>query len=163
MRSQKPESLQFNKVKGNTAYSKGAPKEKLNKSPSIYRPVKLPGHVEASPGQVKDRRLCAPRPHEKPTPELAGAGPRPLYLAAGGQAAFSVTQIEWPKKVGQPPTSRNREEGVRFINQGTQCNLRELVMIIHLDPTSPHPTNVSAPITRDVHNCDFMNEMMARA
>jgi hypothetical protein len=57
------------------------------------------------------------------------------------------------KKVGQASTSRNPEESLHFVNQETQWNIRELAMIVPLDLAKLQPTNVSAPITRDVHRC----------
>jgi hypothetical protein len=67
------------------------------------------------------------------------------------------------KKVGQAPTSRNPEEGLRFVNQETKWNLRELAMMVRLDLTNSQPTNVSAPITRDFHSCKFVTQLVARA
>jgi hypothetical protein len=45
-----------------------------------------------------------------------------LDIATGWQASFEVTQIEYVKKIQQAPTSRNPEEGLRFINRETQWN-----------------------------------------
>jgi hypothetical protein len=74
------------------------------------RPVKLPGPVQAQSAQVKDRCLRAPRPHEETAPELDRPGPHQPDLAAGGQAALSVTQIEWPRRPGRrPPASIPRK------------------------------------------------------
>jgi hypothetical protein len=67
------------------------------------------------------------------------------------------------KRVWQPLTSSNPEEGIRFVNQDTNWNLRELTMMIGLDLTNLQPTTMSAPITRDFYSCDFVTEMMARA
>jgi hypothetical protein len=54
-------------------------------------------------------------------------------------------------------------EGLRFANQETQWNLRELAMMVSLDLTSLQPTNISTPITRNVYSCDFVTEMVAWA
>jgi hypothetical protein len=86
-----------------------------------------------------------------------------LDIATGGQAALSVTRIEWARKAGQAPTSRNPEEGLRFLNQETRWKLGQLAMMVSLDLTNLQPTNSSAPITRDVHNCDIVTEMVAHA
>jgi hypothetical protein len=68
-----------------------------------------------------------------------------LDITTGGQAALLVTQTEWAKKIWQAPMSPNPEEGLRFVNQETQWNLRELAMMVRLDLTDLQPTNVSAP------------------
>jgi hypothetical protein len=47
------------------------------------RPVKLPGPIEATPAQIKERRRRAPPGHTKNPP-----------LSWPGQAALSVTHIE---------------------------------------------------------------------
>jgi hypothetical protein len=86
-----------------------------------------------------------------------------LEIATGGQAALSVTQIEWAKEAGQAPASHNSEEDLRFLNQETQWNLCELATMVCLDLTNLQPTNLSVLITRDVHSCDFVTEMMAWA
>jgi hypothetical protein len=66
------------------------------------------------------------------------------------------------KKVGQGPTSRNPEEGRRFLKWETPWNLRELAMMVHLDLTNLQRRNISARIPRDVHSCDFVAELTAQ-
>jgi hypothetical protein len=41
--------------------------------------------------------------------------------------------------------------------------LPELATMLPLDLTNLQPMTIAAPITRDVHSCDFVTEMMARA
>jgi hypothetical protein len=36
-------------------------------------------------------------------------------------------------------------------------------MMVRLDLTNFQPTNISLPITMDVHSCDFVIEIMSRA
>jgi hypothetical protein len=36
-------------------------------------------------------------------------------------------------------------------------------MMVRLDLINLQPMTIAAPITRDVHSCDFVTEMMARA
>jgi hypothetical protein len=67
------------------------------------------------------------------------------------------------KKSGQEPASPNPEESLCFVNQEPQWKPRELVIMVRLDLTNLQPTNISAPITRDVHSRDFVTEMVAWA
>jgi hypothetical protein len=41
--------------------------------------------------------------------------------------------------------------------------LRELATMLPLDLTNLQPMTIAAPVTRDVHSCDLVTEMMAWA
>jgi hypothetical protein len=71
------------------------------------------------------------------------------------------TKIEWPKKAEQPPTSRDREQSLCFVNQKIQWNLRELAMMVRVDLTNLERTNISTLIAKDVHSSNTVTEMMA--
>jgi thiamine monophosphate synthase len=78
------------------------------------------------------------------------------------QALIAVTQTEWVEKAEQAVTTAKLKKAFRVVNQESQWNLRELAMTVRLDLTNLQPTNASALITRDVHTCDIVTEMVAQ-